>query len=133
LFAGIYDLEIELRVIVLIYRHFMALTQPGAGNAPSPAHEVVVCQSIFSTYGSCRFVYTNHRVPDGLSKLPTVRLKSEAMAVNRKSSKLLLNEKEDGCTWPLLPATHVYVLLRMPSSENLNWVDLVASDIRCRI
>jgi hypothetical protein len=33
--------------IVLIYCHFIALTQPGVGNAPSPAHQFVVGQSIF--------------------------------------------------------------------------------------
>ena len=66
------------------------------------------------------FILIIGRVPDELSKLPTVRWKSEVMPVNRKSPKLLLNEKEDGCTWPLLQATHVYVLLPIPSSENLN-------------
>jgi hypothetical protein len=118
----------------LIYRHFIASTQRGAGNAPSPAHKVVVCQSIFPPMAHVIFlILIIGRVPDGLSILPTVRLKYEAIPVNRKSHKLLLNEKEDGCAWPLLQATHVYVLLRIPSSNNLNWVDLVASYIRCRM
>jgi hypothetical protein len=40
---------------------FIALTQPDVGDAPRPAHKVVVGQSVFPAYGLCRLFYANHR------------------------------------------------------------------------